>query len=403
MLKLLKNFASFIKNKPAFAVGFLFSTSSLLFGIWVASIPAIKARLGFNDGSLGLSLLCAPLGSVSGMLLSTRIFSKVSVGRWMFTGYIIMCCIMMLEINSVNRPMLWLCLYCFGIVGFLNGVSANATVNLMEKKFNKLLMSTCHGMYSLGGALSGGIAALLFLLHIPSGIQIIGVAIILIIVILSNKKYLLANKDIIHSRSGVKFPSLTILGISFICMVSFMAEGCVADWSAIYFKEIMFAPKALISLGYAGFSIAMTVGRLNGDMLITKLGSKNVVVAGSLLSATGFLIVVTAPFVMLAILGYILVGFGCCCIVPVLFRASANIPGLSTVEGYAMVTTGGLIGFLTGPSVIGFIAQKASLPKGLSLLILMGLLAAYTAWRNPFILNKQPLTTTSVPFEEQLS
>ncbi len=69
-------------------------------------------------------------------------------------------------------------------------------------------------------------------------------------------------------------PSLSILGISFICMVSFMAEGCVADWSAIYFKEILFAPKALISLGYAGFSVAMTLGRLNGDLLITKLGSK---------------------------------------------------------------------------------------------------------------------------------
>ncbi|MEO6638722.1 MAG: hypothetical protein ABIN25_10610, partial [Ginsengibacter sp.] len=121
---MIRNFTSFVKNRPVFAVGFLFAVSSLLFGIWVAAIPGIKARMGFTDGSLGLSLLLAPLGSVSGMLLSTRVFSKISVGRWMFTGYIIMCCIMMLEINSVSRPMLWLCLYFFGLVGFLNGVSA---------------------------------------------------------------------------------------------------------------------------------------------------------------------------------------------------------------------------------------------------------------------------------------
>ncbi|MDQ6763857.1 MAG: MFS transporter [Bacteroidota bacterium] len=399
---MIKNFTSFIKNKPVFAVGFLFAVSSLLFGIWVAAIPGIKARMGFTDGSLGLSLLLAPLGSVSGMLLSTRVFSKISVGRWMFTGYIIMCCIMMLEINSVNRPMLWLCLYFFGLIGFLNGVSANSTVNLMEKKYNKLFMSTCHGMYSMGGALSGGIAALLFVWHVTSGWQIILVACCLITVILLNKPYLLANKDIIHSRSAFKFPSASILGISFICMVSFMAEGCVADWSAIYFKEILFAPKALISLGYVGFSVAMTVGRLNGDMLITKLGSKTVVLCGSLLAALGFLVVVTASVIFIAITGYIMVGLGCCCIVPVLFRASANIPGLSTVEGFAMVTTGGLIGFLTGPSVIGFIAEKASLPKGLSLLILMGLLAAYTAWRNPFIVNNKPLAPAALPFDEQL-
>ncbi len=139
--------------------------------------------------------------------------------------------------------MFWTCLYCLGTISFLNGVSANATVNLMEKKYNKLLMSTCHGMYSLGGAVSAGIAALLFVVHIPSGWQIVMVAAFLIVVILSNKHYLLANVDIIHSRSAFKLPSSSILGISFICMVSFMAEGCVADWSAIYFKEILFAPK----------------------------------------------------------------------------------------------------------------------------------------------------------------
>lgn len=399
---MIKNFASFVKNRPAFAVGFLFATSSLLFGIWVASIPGIKVRLGFSDGSLGLSLLLSPLGAITGMLLSTRVFSRVPVGKWMFAGYAIICFIMVLQINSVNRVMFWTCLFCFGGFSFLNGVSANATVNLMEKKYNRLFMATCHGMYSMGGAVSAGIAALLFLMHISSGLQIVMVAFIILLVLLSYKKYLLANQDIIHSRSAFKLPSISILGISFICMVSFMGEGCVADWSAIYFKEILFAPKALISLGYAGFSVAMTIGRLNGDTLISRLGSKNIVVSGALLAATGFLIVVTAPAVIMAIAGYIMIGLGSCCIVPVLFRTSANIPGVSTVEGYAMVTTGGLIGFLTGPSVIGFISEKANLSKGLSLLIIMDLLAAYVAWRNPYIVNITKSTKVSIPYDEQI-
>jgi MFS family permease len=399
---MIKNFTSFLKNRPAFAVGFLFATSSLLFGIWVASIPGIKVRLGFSDGSLGLSLLLSPLGAITGMLLSTRVFSKIPVGKWMFAGYAIICFIMVLQINSVNRLMFWICLFCFGGLSFLNGVSANATVNLMEKKYNRLFMATCHGMYSMGGAVSAGIAALLFLVHIPSGLQIVIVAFIIMLVLLSNKKYLLANHDIIHSRSAFKLPSISILGISFICMVSFMGEGCIADWSAIYFKEILFAPKALISLGYAGFSVAMTVGRLNGDMLISRLGSKNIVVSGALLAAIGFLTVVTAPAIIIAIAGYIMIGLGSCCIVPVLFRTSANIPGVSTVEGYAMVTTGGLMGFLTGPSVIGFIAEKANLSKGLSLLIIMDLLAAYVAWRNPYIVNIAKSAKVSIPYDEQI-
>lgn len=395
-----RNISSFIKLKPALAIGFLFAISSLVFGTWVAAIPGIKYRLGFTDGSLGLSLLLSPLGALTGVLLSTKIFSRIPVGQWMYIGYTSICLIMILEINSVNRVMLWMCLYCFGLVSFLNGVSSNATVDILEKKYGRKLMSTCHGMYSLGGGVSAGLAALFFAMHIPSGWQIVVVAAAILIVMRMNRKHLLSHSQIIHSRSGLKLPSLTILGISFICMIIFMAEGCVADWSAIYLRETLYAPKVLVSLGYAGFSAAMTIGRLNGDHLIARTGSKKTVVAGCLLAAAGFSLVVLAPAVIPAIAGYILVGFGCSCIVPVLFSASANIPGVSTVEGFAMVTTGGLIGFLTGPSVIGFISEKTNLSTGLSLLILLTLAAAFVAWRNPFLTNKKMVT--QIAYDEQI-
>lgn len=384
------------------AVGFLFACSSLLFGTWVAAIPGIKQRLGFTDGSLGLSLLLSPLGAITGVFLSTKIFSKIPVGKWMLYGYITQSLVMASLINSINRPMCWASLYCLGLVSFLNGLSANATVNIMEKKYNRLLMSTCHALYSLGGFVSSGFASLMFAVYVPSNWQIVIMAAIIALVNISNRKHLLSNTDIIHSGSGLRFPSLSILGISFICMVLFMAEGCVADWSAIYFKETMQAPESLISLGYAGFSIAMTTGRLNGDNIVSVIGNKKTVIGGCLVAATGFLIVVSSSFIALAIAGYVIIGFGCCCIVPVLFRASGNIPGVSKVEGFAMVTTGGLIGFLAGPSVIGFISEKASLQKGLSLLILMMITAAVAAWRNKFLAGEKEAALVEENFDEQI-
>jgi MFS family permease len=184
-------------------------------------------------------------------------------------------------------------------------------------------------------------------------------------------------------------------------MIVFMAEGCVADWSALYLKESLHASARFIPLGYAGFAIAMTVGRLNGDQLIMRFGSKNIVVTGSILSAAGFLLVVISPAVIPAIVGYIMVGFGCCCIVPVLFSASGKIPGVGAVEGYAMVTTGGLVGFLTGPSVIGFISQKAGLATALSLLVLLAALASLVAWKNNLLDNKK-LTGATIEYDEQI-
>jgi biotin transporter BioY len=69
------------------------------------------------------------------------------------------------------------------------------------------------------------------------------------------------------------------------------------------------------------------------------------------------------------------------------------------VEGFAMVTTGGLIGFLAGPSLIGFISEKVDLSAGLSLLIIMTIVAAIVAWRNQFLVNK---TRPDEAFDEQL-
>jgi hypothetical protein len=66
-----------------------------------------------------------------------------------------------------------------------------------------------------------------------------------------------------------------------------------------------------------------------------------------------------------------------------------------------MVTTGGLIGFLTGPSLIGIISEKLDLSTGLALLILLMLVAAVVAWRNKFLESKK-LLTAEMPYDEQI-
>lgn len=398
---MIKNLVSFYKTKPVFAVAFLLSCNSLMFGIWVSAIPGIKERLHLTDGTLGLSLLLSPLGALTGVWLAGRIFSKIPVGQWMIGGYVATSMIMAIQVNSVNRIMFWICLYFFGLTGFLNGVSVNTTINAFEKKLNRRLMSTSHALYSVGGGVSAGLATLFFSIGIRSAWQILIMGLAVCSILYLNRHHLLSHKEIIHTRAGLQFPSIAVLSISFICMVVFMAEGCVADWSAIYLKDTMHAAKNLISLGYAGFATAMTIGRLNGDALITRIGGKRIVIAGASLASVGFVLVVFAPYVTLAIAGYLMVGFGCSCIVPVLFSTSGNIPDINPVDGYAMVTTGGLIGFLSGPSLIGLISEKANLATGLSLLILLTAVAAIIAWQNKLLVNKGAAITT-IEYDEQL-
>jgi len=398
---MLENTIAFVKNKQAFAAGFLFSAASILLGIWVAAIPGIATRLHLSHSALGFSLLMTPLGAFTGVALSTKIFSRLPVGKWLLAGHLFFCLVIIMQVTAPNRFVFWLALYLHGLVGFLNGVSVNAVVDMLEKKYNKRIMSSCHGMYSIGGGIGAGMAAFLFSVQLTSSWQVVIVALTIASILFSIKSLLLGHKEIIHSGSSLRIPSSGILGISVICLVLFMAEGCVADWSAIYLRESLQSSKEWMSLGYAGFSVAMTIGRFNGDRLIAHLGSRKIVIAGCIVAAAGFVLVSLAVNIIMAVGGFVLVGFGCSCIVPVLFSTSANIPGLSPVEGFAMVTTGGLIGFLAGPSVIGIISEKINLSSGFAFVFLLITAAMVIAMKNRFLNKSNGKVITNTTYNEQ--
>jgi MFS family permease len=366
-------------------MGFLLAVNSLLLGVWVTALPAIKLRLGFTDGSLGLSLLLAPLGALAGVLLSSRLFRGIPVGKWLVAGHILICILYIVQVTATRRPVFWLVLFATGFIGLCNGISVNAVIDTIEKRYQRRIMSSCHGMYSLGGGVSAGLAAIFYSLHLAAGYQILIMAASVIAVIVYLQPHLFSYTDRIHSGSSLAAPPASILGLAFICFVTFMGEGSIADWSAIYLKESLHSTAALASLGFAGFSVMMAFGRLNGDVLVPKTGAKKIVIAGSLVAAGGLLLALALPNKATAIAGFTLVGLGFSCIVPILFSAAANVPGVSPAMGIASITSGGLIGFLFGPSLIGLLSEKISLAAGLSLVLFLSLASAFVGSRNKFL------------------
>jgi MFS family permease len=380
-----RNILAFIKHKPGFTMGFLLGVSSLLLGIWVAALPAIKQRLELTDGSLGLSLLLSPAGSLTGVLLASKLFSRIKVGKWLLLGPILQCLLFIGMVTVQYRPVFWIVLFATGMVGFFNGVSINAVIDLIEKKYQRRIMSSCHGMYSLGGGVSIGLAAIFYSLHVSATWQIVLVAAGIICILISIRRHLLIHSIYIHSGSSLAAPPASIIGLAFICFVTFMGEGSIADWSAIYLKESLHSTVAIAGLGYGGFSVLMAIGRFNGDAWIPKLGAKKIVIAGSLTAAAGFLLAITFPYKASAIAGFSLVGIGYACIVPILFSAAANVPGISPAIGISSIASGGLIGFLFGPSVIGMLSEKINLAAGLSFILILNVIASFIATRNKFL------------------
>ena len=381
---MLTNTIAYFRHRPSRSIGFLFAVGSLLLGIWVAALPGIKERLELSDGTLGLSLLLAPLGSLAGVAVSPYIFSRFGAGRYWLAGCFLQCLMYISQVMAVNRPMFWAALFGTGFLGCLNGIASNAIVDSTEKKTSRKIMSTSHAMYSIGGGVSAGIAALLNNFQVPAPYQIVAMSVAIWFGLLLVRKEILHHNEPIHSGPAFSAPPRTVAGLAFICFVTFMGEGCIADWSAIYIHESLKSSLALASLGYAGFSVMMAFGRLNGDRLSASFPAVKIVKTGLLVAATGFVLVVFVPFSWAAITGFTLAGLGFSCIVPLLFSSAANIPDISPVMGIASVATGGLIGFLTGPALIGFISERISLGWGLSIMLLLCLGAFVTAGRNRF-------------------
>ncbi|MFK7946890.1 MAG: MFS transporter [Saprospiraceae bacterium] len=379
---MIKNLKTFFNNRQAIAIGLVFMTISILFGSWVTRIPDMKIMLGFDEGTLGLSLLGMSIGALIMMPFSAWIMSKFGTGKTMFIGVIIATITMALPSYATSFWSLVGLLFLAGLLHGLTDVAMNAAAAAIEQNQRIRIMSTCHGMFSLGGMIGAILGSFLAGVGVSVSVHLMSLAIFLIIVIIGFSKTLLSVEDV-ETEDGKLFviPSGALIGLAVVGFVIMMGEGAVADWSAIYIRDYLDGSAAIAGLGFAGFSLTMAIGRFTGDSIIPKYGSKNIIQFGSILGAIGLAMVIFIPNIYTAILGFTLVGLGFSCVVPILFSAAAKVPGVVSGTGIAAVTTSGIFGFLIGPPSIGMIANEFSLTFAYGCMMVLVVLAIFISIR----------------------
>jgi MFS family permease len=172
-------------------------------------------------------------------------------------------------------------------------------------------------------------------------------------------------------KTAFAFPHGIVLLIGLLAAASFLIEGAVLDWSAIFMTSIRDVPVARAGAGYIAFSITMTAGRFGGDWVVQRFGGRRVLVAGALCSAIGIALVALVPSWIAGIFGFALVGAGCSNIVPVLFTSAGRQTAMPESLAVPAMTTMGYAGLLAGPAIIGPAAHATSLPITFIALALM--------------------------------
>ena len=172
---------------------------------------------------------------------------------------------------------------------------------------------------------------------------------------------------------------VVILGI--MAFTAMICEGCMYDWSGVYFQQVVEAPANLVQTGYVTCLCTMTVGRFISDSFVTRCGASKVIAVSGLLIFSGLGIAVAFPHLLTALIGFFLVGFGISSTVPICYSTAGRTTRMNSGIAVAIVSSIGYLGFLIGPPMIGYLAHSISLHYTFGVIGLLGLVLGVMALR----------------------
>ncbi|MDP5121354.1 MAG: MFS transporter [Spirosomaceae bacterium] len=371
---------SYFTDRQSIAVGVAFWVLGFMFGNWATLIPSMKLRYSFDDAELGLMLLAIPAGAISFNPVASFLISKIGMTKTHFLGFILLGICYAIPF-SMPTPLLSAAgLVLTGMSISILNVAMNTCASAIEINQKTSILSTSHGMFSIGlmsGSLLTG-AALGF--KIAPQFFMYAMCILVILLALFTRKQVFSIPEevadnTVSGGSKFVFPKGMFLLIVLISLCTNITEGAMADWTAVYMREIVITTPFFIGWGLAGYSFFMALGRFLGDGIIPRFGFNRIIVVGGIITFLGLAIALLLPYTFTAVIGFSLVGAGVSCVSPILYGSATRVPGMAKGGGLATLNTFGMGGFLIGPVIIGFISEWLSLPIALSLVLVL-----ITAW-----------------------
>lgn len=409
------------------AVFATFALNGFLAAMWVVHIPVITDRTGVSHGTLGLLILVMAGSGIVGMQAAGPLADRFG-SRALVTAAVSWLIVAVSGPAWATGPIqLGLALAIFGFGNGALDVSMNAQAVQVERVYGRPIMAAFHALFSCGGLVGSlaGAAAM----HAGADIRVsFAVAAVLgLLVMLASVPSLLPRP---HTTSHVE-PSAAVaeyaapaaghagtaaavaresdvksavasqdsrtrrgesvrrhirrllppkvLALAAIAFALLMAEGVANDWSALQTHEHLGVGDATAALSFGAFSIAMTVGRFTADRVSERFGRIAVVRWGSVLGAAGLAVIMVSPWLPLSLAGWILAGLGLAGGVPQIFTAAGNLGTATAATDMSKVFGLGYLGFLAGPSVIGWLAQLTSLTLAFTFPLIAVLLCAWFA------------------------
>ncbi|MCW2918661.1 MAG: major facilitator superfamily 1 [Actinomycetia bacterium] len=356
-----------------------FALGGLICGVWVARMPALSAKFGIGTGEIGVVLLTWGVAATVAMQGMRGVISRTDSRTMLRVAAPLAAGTAALLALAPTYGLLLGAVALFGMAFGVMDVSMNAQGSVVERAYGRPLMSGMHAGWCAGAMTGGLLGVLTAALGLSFTSSVLVAALIALPAALAIGRTYIAEQTSLtvvteKGRRG-RLPMAVYL-IGALAFLAFMAEGAIADWSGLLLHDELGTTEAVAALGYPLFETAMLCGRLVGDRLRTRLGTRRLLALSGVGTAGAMSIVLLAPSTPMALVGFFLTGAMVCTVVPTMISLAGTVAPGQSAASVAQVGAMGYGGLLLGPVVIGFISEATSLRTGLGIVLALALLIA---------------------------
>lgn len=200
--------------------------------------------------------------------------------------------------------------------------STNMQAVAIEHRYERPILPSFHGAWTLGGVLGAGLTFAMS--HLPLEAAAV---VALVPLAVAFAPYLPRDHGPTELATKVAVPWRPIVLVGIAMVLFYMVDTAVQTWSPLFLEHEFETPKRYFSLAALAYLLVSGLVRLAGDRLVARFGAVPVLRVGAVISAAALGLVVFSPTWQLAVLGFAIVGGGIAVVAPLSFSAAARIAG----------------------------------------------------------------------------
>ncbi|MGG0595081.1 MFS transporter [Bacillus altitudinis] len=353
------------------AIIVIFTMSGISISTWFSRTPEVRDLLQADTGTMGLILLGLSVGSIVGLILS-NVFVRKKGGRvaivvsafLMFIGFSTLAIGAALSSTLIVTAGLFL----FGSGSGMCNVAMNLEGTEIEYQIKRTILPILHASFSIGTLIGAGAGILFIYLGVSVLIHLHTIALLFFLSILICTRFIPhgTGKDQDETQTESVEASQTswlnkrTISLAMIALCLAFVEGSANDWIPLAMVDGYQVSHSMSTVIYALFLCGMISGRLLSGRFIDRFGRVLLLRIAILSAAAGLFLVILKISLVVCMISIFLWGLGASLGFPLTISAAGD-DSRYAVKRVSIVTLSGYTASLSGPPVLGLLANQVGL------------------------------------------